>query len=127
MWPSLCLCALCVFVFPTYFTVTTISVVFDSAPSLAVARRRYVPGSAKRAVVTAFPLVTEIGPICSNATFPGPPTCSHLTFRPLGAPLPTLLDCAPKPPAVGRGVLTGRGLGRPSSVTETVSVTGTPT
>jgi len=56
-----------------YLTVMMTSVVVDIAPSFAVARRWYVPGSAKRAAVTAWPLVKGIGFVFSNVTFAGPP------------------------------------------------------
>ena len=55
-----------------FVTVIVMSVVVDKAPSLAMARSRYVPGSLKRTVVTAWPLVTGIAAVLSKLALPGP-------------------------------------------------------
>src|SRR5437868_2307378 len=53
-------------------TVMVTSAVVDNAPSPAVARSTYVPGAAKCALVTAWPLLTAIGPAESNVTLARP-------------------------------------------------------
>ena len=64
-------------------TVTVTSAVLDIDPSLAVARRTYVPGSLKRAMVTALPPSTRIGPAVSKRTLAGPRYCIQVTDKPL--------------------------------------------
>src|SRR5262252_3784558 len=111
-----------------YLTTTVISAFFESAPSLAVAIRRYVPGSVEVAFVVACPFVTAIGPALSNFTFAGPRYSSQLTTRPRGRPpAADELTWAPKfvwpgvAGAAGRGAAGTRGLGNPSSITAAVS------
>ena len=58
------------------------SAVFANAPSLAIARSTYVPGMVKCAAVTAWPLLTAIGPVESKVTFAGPRYWNHLTVSP---------------------------------------------
>lgn len=65
-----------------YFTVTVTWVLVRSAPSLAVAVSTYVPGWVKCAAVTAWPLLTGIGPVESKVTFAGPPYCIQVTDSP---------------------------------------------
>jgi hypothetical protein len=58
------------------------SAVFAKAPSLAVARSIYVPGTVKCAAVAACPLLTAIGPVESKVTFAGPPYWNQVTDSP---------------------------------------------
>ena len=63
-------------------------------------------------------------------TFPVPRYAIHVTRSPRGRAGPDEFTCAvtPRPPAVGGGGrgASGLGFGNPSSLTDAVSVTGTP-
>src|SRR5579864_602013 len=69
---------------PSPPTATVTSLRVDSAPSLAVARRTYVPACENRAVTDTLPSATRVGPLDSNVTFAGPRICIHATDNPRG-------------------------------------------
>src|SRR5262245_49021821 len=103
------------------------SLVVESAPSLAIARRRYTPGCEKWAVVAAWLSVTGMGPAWSNVTFPGPPYCIQVTLKRFGGALSARSTCAPNAGVAARGERAARGLGRPSSTTVADKPTGAET
>src|SRR5438445_6346090 len=88
----------------------------------------YVPGTAKRAVVTALPFSTRIG-LVSNVTLPGPRYSIQFTRSPtFGRAPPVELRCARNRPSTPCGTVGsfggGGGLGKPSSTTVAVKVRG---
>src|SRR5580704_18892909 len=102
-----------------------VSLVVDNSPSLAVARNTYVPGTENIALLMALPLLTRIGSIFSKVTLPGPRYCIQVTFKPSLVGMFVFVWALPGSAA---GVAFGaRGLGKPSSVTMAVSLTGLPT
>src|SRR5882762_109386 len=102
---------------------TVISIGVDSAPSLAVARSTYFPGTVKCAVVTALPSFTAMGPAGSNTTLAGPRYSSQVTVSPLGRDPVVILTC-PVGAAPERSFGGGRGFGSPSSATSAVNASG---
>ena len=77
-----------------YWTVIVTSLLVESAPSLAVARRAYTPGDGKRAAVTTAPPATGVGPAGSNEIFDGPLNCIQVTVNPRGRGAADELACA---------------------------------
>src|SRR6478672_1947240 len=99
------------------------SALVSRALSLATARRTYVPGSAKCAVVTAWPPATAIGPGGSNVTRAGPRYSNHVTDSPpLGRSAAEFVCALGIAPARGGGA--ARGFGRPSSSMNAANETG---